>query len=198
MGFPKNLLYLLLFNIGCVSTPEPLELQPTKNFLEGRELPKRLPPRIVRELSFEEKARKWMDNHTGIVENPPNSNRGKFIDEWNKMAGVPVGSFWCGSAAGAFVIAMKGTPPKGYAWTPNWAVKSRKQKEPSIGDIATFYFPRKKRIAHVGVHYESRGLSEIIWEGNGNDTGSRNGDKTVKKQRPKNTIEGFYDWIDND
>ena len=193
MDFAKNLLFILCLCASCVHHPEPLKLEPTQDFISSRKLPAALPKPKP---SFEQLAREWMDKHTGIVETPPNSNRGELIDFWNKQAKVPVGSFWCGSAAGAFVIAMGGNPPKGYAWTPNWAVKSRRLKEPKIGSIGTFYFASKKRIAHVGVVYEPLGLSVIMWEGNGNEKGSRNGDRTLKKKRPKNVIEGFYNWVD--
>ncbi len=32
-----------------------------------------------------------------VCEEPPSSNRGKDIDEYNKRAGSPLGSFWCAS-----------------------------------------------------------------------------------------------------
>lgn len=35
----------------------------------------------------------------GTCEEPAGSNRGERIDEWNKRAGSPLGSFWCASWA---------------------------------------------------------------------------------------------------
>lgn len=37
----------------------------------------------------------------GVCEEPPSSNRGPDIDEWNQRAGAPRGSFWCASWATA-------------------------------------------------------------------------------------------------
>lgn len=44
----------------------------------------------IREAALQ-KALKYL----GVKEDPPDSNRGPLIDQWNHAAGVPVGSPWC-------------------------------------------------------------------------------------------------------
>jgi hypothetical protein len=40
-------------------------------------------------------------SEVGICENPPSSNRSGRIDEYNRRAGAPLGSYWCASWATA-------------------------------------------------------------------------------------------------
>lgn len=58
-----------------------------------------LPRKSYRQLALERAKR-----YVGVRENPPNSNRGPLIDQWNLRAGVPLGTPWCAS----FVCAMFG------------------------------------------------------------------------------------------
>jgi hypothetical protein len=87
----------------------------------------------------------------GTVEKP--GNRGKLIDEWNTRADVPMGSPYCGSFAGAMHADVGVPPPKGYAYTPSWFVKSKTipWTRAQRGDVVGFYYPGKGRIAHIGI-----------------------------------------------
>ena len=79
----------------------------------------------------------------GVREHPPGSNRGPIIDEWNRDAGVPVGSYWCCS----FVHAMyrrEGVTLPGGASVGNLLTAARKNgwtvRRPRRGDLACFEF----------------------------------------------------------
>ena len=49
----------------------------------------------------------------GTVEEPPGSNRGPEIDEWNEAAGIPLGSPWCAAFASAMYDHAEGGSPFG-------------------------------------------------------------------------------------
>lgn len=56
----------------------------------------------------------------GICENPPGSNRSGVIDEYNRRAGAPLGSYWCASAMGVWIEDAGGQTPAGRASCDNW------------------------------------------------------------------------------
>lgn len=90
------------------------------------------------------------EKYIGTIEKP--GNRGTQIDEWNKIAGVPLGSPYCGSFAGAMHSLSGFSPPKGYAYTPSWFGKNLVTWESAQpGDVIGFYYPSKKRIAHIAI-----------------------------------------------
>lgn len=92
----------------------------------------------------------YAKKYIGTVEKP--GNRGWQIDEWNKEAGVPLGSPYCGSFAGAMHKDAGFQPPKGYAYTPTWFGSHLiKLEDSKPGDVEGFYFPDKGRIAHIGI-----------------------------------------------
>lgn len=56
-----------------------------------------------------------------VVETPPASNRSPTIDDYNRRAGVPVGSYWCASALGAWYEDAGLPTPPGRAAVASWA-----------------------------------------------------------------------------
>lgn len=56
----------------------------------------------------------------GILEMPPGSNRSGRIDAYNLRAGVPVGSYWCAAAVGAWWQDAGLKVPPWYASCDNW------------------------------------------------------------------------------
>lgn len=42
---------------------------------------------------------RWAVSQFGTVEEPPGSNRGRLIDQWNAAAGIDAGSAWCAAFA---------------------------------------------------------------------------------------------------
>ncbi len=61
-----------------------------------------------------------------VVEIPLGSNRGEEIDQYNREAGAPLGSPWCGSAAGKYWRTGGIPVPPGYALCANWVPWAKK------------------------------------------------------------------------
>lgn len=89
----------------------------------------------------------------GVCEDPLNSNRGAEIDAWNIQAGVPVGSFWCATAAGAWWRAAGLEVPKGYASCDRWMdwgkATSRWSAAPAYGAMVLYGVPGDAK--HIGL-----------------------------------------------
>ena len=45
--------------------------------------------------------------HLGVTESPPESNRGRLVDKWNRAVGTPLNknAFWCGAFMNACLVA---------------------------------------------------------------------------------------------
>lgn len=91
----------------------------------------------------------------GVTEHPPGSNRGPIIDDWNKSAGAPAGSFWCCS----FVHAMYDR--EGFDLPGGASVQRVRQaaikagwivRRPFRGDLACFDFHEGDRYGPYGDH----------------------------------------------
>lgn len=61
----------------------------------------------------------------GVCESPLGSNRGTEVDEWNRLSGAAVASFWCAS----FVSSI---------WRANKLETAGKGKDPSCDELMTF------------------------------------------------------------
>lgn len=140
-------------------------------------------------------------------------NRGKFVEVYQQSAGISPGDPWCAafiyyrlkSASDQLGKRLPdGFPREGAnkGYTPdykNWALKnglhipaSKAARDPKlvqVGDLALFYFPRKGRIAHIGIVVDkfADGMGVVTVEGNtGPDAGdevNRDGDGVFKKRR---------------
>lgn len=126
--------------------------------------------------------------YIGTVEKP--GNRGAQIDAWNKAAGVPLGSPYCGSFAGAMHKASGFLPPSGYAYTPSWFGRNLLSLESSQpGDVLGFYFPDKGRIAHIGIiekygtPYTSLIEANTSYDARAGSASDREGDGVHRKLR---------------
>lgn len=65
----------------------------------------------------------------GTVEQPPGSNRGPQIDQWNKAASIPVGSPWCAAfATGMYAYSPKNPFQKGIGSAYKVSEWGKKQK----------------------------------------------------------------------
>jgi hypothetical protein len=89
----------------------------------------------------------------GCCEEPLGSNRGPQVDEWNRAAGVPVGSFWCASWAGAIWraagVSLPGFPARVEAWR-EWAVRNGTWRQhPEAGDAVIY--GTTFRASHIGI-----------------------------------------------
>lgn len=95
-------------------------------------------------------------------------NRGSVIDGWNKQAGVPLGSPYCGAFAGAMHKLAGASVPSGYAYTPNWSKDSHlvTWETAQPGDVVLFFYPSMGRIAHIGIIREPGATYIKTIEGN--------------------------------
>lgn len=93
-------------------------------------------------------------------------NRSKEIDEWNRYAGVPLGSPYCASFV-SWVNHLVGLKAPVSAWAPD---QVRRNNVPfsslKAGDVFGIYFQSKKRIAHVGFVDKVKGSYLVTVEAN--------------------------------
>lgn len=89
----------------------------------------------------------------GICEMPPGSNRSPYIDECNRLAGVPVGSYWCASWAGRVFREAGAQVPSGYAscdaWVA-WAKKNGRWTNRPVPGAAVLY-GKPTDASHIGI-----------------------------------------------
>lgn len=120
----------------------------------------------------------------GVKEHPLGSNRGPEVDEYNRTAGAPLGSFWCMSfvysmvkrAAQQLGVATPITQTASCSVLYNWAKKNgRLVAKPEPGDIFLC-------IGGESGHYHTGFVVKLLpnerfstVEGNSNDDGSANG-----------------------
>lgn len=105
-------------------------------------------------MTIREAALRRAITNIGVTEDPPGSNRGRLIDQWNTVAGAPLGSFWCASFVHAMFYRATGFVLPGgpsvqqirQAGLKNGWMVAR----PLRGDLACFDF-------HEGDHYGAFG-----------------------------------------
>ena len=129
----------------------------------------------------------------GICEVPQSSNRGPQIDAYNRRAGVPVGSYWCASAVGAWWADAGAEVPAGYASCDHWMSWARKtgrwSDRPAIGAAALYGVPGDAQ--HIGVVVR---LDPVLLDVEGNTSlagYSRNGELVELKAVDHHRLLGF-------
>jgi hypothetical protein len=98
-----------------------------------------------------------IEKDIGIMEEPPNSNRGPRIDLFNEHAGVKLGSPYCTSFI-TYHLDSLGIKNPGGAWSPSyarskdiiWKYRGKDNKEPLMGDVVSYYYGNLGRVGHVG------------------------------------------------
>lgn len=147
----------------------------------------------TRPVSIGKAALKYAQFKIGSAESPPGSNRGKFVDECNRTAGAPLGSFWCMSfvywcvvqavneAGGEVEEVMPRTASCSalFAWAKK---KKHLTGDPSPGDI---FLCRGGETGHYHTGFVSSpvrhdGFFQTV-EGNSNTSGSPNGIAVVAR-----------------
>ncbi|HJZ93455.1 MAG TPA: peptidoglycan-binding protein [Gemmataceae bacterium] len=134
----------------------------------------------------------------GVMEEPLGSNRGPKVDEYNKTAGVPAGSFWCMSFVyWSFVQAAarlgKPNPMPKTAYCPflyNWAKQHGKLvASPQPGDIFLVKGGPNghKHTGLVTAPVTAASFGTI--EGNTNNDGSHNGIGVFRRTRTVGTCD---------
>lgn len=129
-----------------------------------------------------------------MQEQPIGSNRGPLIDQFNRGAGVPLGSPWCASVAD-WGYKKNGLPGRG-AYSPSWYSAARVIPRDRVrpGDMALVWFPNKGRWAHVIAIVETVRTKDVVClEGNTNSQGSREGHGFFRRIRSKSSVT-FVRW----
>jgi hypothetical protein len=126
----------------------------------------------------------------GVRESPLGSNRGPEIDEWNRRAGVQVGSFWCMSFAWSMVddaAKALGLPNPIFRTAScsrlfNWArAHGRIVAKPDPGDI---FLCIGGEYGHYHTGFVAGPVAKgrfVTIEGNSNTSGSPNGVAVVRR-----------------
>lgn len=137
----------------------------------------------------------------GILEVPPGSNRSGVIDEYNRRAKVPEGSYWCASAAGAWWLDVGLLVPDGYASCDAWMTWAKHTdrwrpagSRPPIGGMVLYGVPGDAQ--HIGMIVR---VSDIVLSVEGNTTveganfgASRNGIAvSLKEVTTKDPVLGY-------
>ena len=103
--------------------------------------------------------------YVGVHEQPPGSNRGEWIDKWNREAGVPAGSQWCMSFQHA-MFQLCGVKLGGWASVGNflaWAqARGYEVKRPRRGDLICFEWEHDSWPDHVG---SAERVLALRWKG---------------------------------
>lgn len=133
----------------------------------------------------------------GSLEEPLGSNRGAEIDKWNLRAGVPVGSYWCASWAGAMWQDAGAEVPKGYASCDRWLEWAKATGRFTLHTAAVggavLYGHNPTDATHIGVVIRT-GPVTLTVEGNAQiDSGfSRNGIAVALKMiTPQSRVLGY-------
>lgn len=134
---------------------------------------------------------RWLD-----VRETDGNNRSPIIDEWNRAAGVPVGSNWCGSFVYAGQNYMGWRSPSAPAWTPAWNIASERINKTQVdtGDKFLLFYPNLGRIGHIGYVIDVGEYSVVTSEGNTNVQGSRTGIGVFNRRRPMSSVREFVRW----
>ncbi len=131
----------------------------------------------------------------GYVEEPPGSNN----TEFGRWYGVNP-DYWCAMYVSRVFfdagLPLPASTSKGFAYTPQgakWFMDNQRFVGPSApiapGMVVFYYYPSKKRIAHVGI------VADVIdsqhfhaWEGNTDAAGGRTGGRVIKQTRSRSTV----------
>lgn len=129
-------------------------------------------------------------SYVGQREEPLGSNRGAFVDECNRLAGVPLGSFWCMSfvhrcvkeAAEDINVAIPMPRTASCSFLYRWARQhNRLTSRPEVGDIFLCIGGENGHY-HTGfVATKPKSEKFQTVEGNSNDDGSANGIAVVHR-----------------
>lgn len=131
----------------------------------------------------------------GVCEDPPGTNRGVQIDEYNLAGGSPLGSFWCANAAGYWYRHEGAIVPPAYGNCDKWYEFGTKwnflHSEPIIGAVA-LYGKDATDITHVGIVIRTYPYVMVV-EGNTTLEGfSRNGEVVTMKKIRSNVVAYYY------
>ena len=132
-------------------------------------------------------------NELGVKEKS-GKNDGKEVEAYLAYVGLKKGNPWC-AAFVSWVFGKNGHTVPRTAWSTALFPKNRSVNTVEPAHVFGIYFPKLKRIAHVGLVEKVEGSWIITIEGNTNLTGSREGDGVYRKLRLKKSIKAFSNWL---
>lgn len=135
-------------------------------------------------------------------------NDGPVIEAIIASVGAPKGSPYCAAFVDSVLRSVGLISPRS-AWSPSFFPKARRimyahvqlgRESPQVGDVCGYYFPRLKRIGHVGLMIGSFGDFYDNVEANTSDAntgeGLRNGGCILRKKVQKRRIYALARWKD--
>lgn len=123
-------------------------------------------------------------------------NDGIRVEAYLASAVLKKGLPWCGAFI-SWVYQQAGYARPRTGWTPALFPSSRLARSALPGNLLGVYFPKLKRIAHVGLIEKLEGEWCVSVEGNTNSQGSSEGDGVYRKRRHVKTIYQIADWVKN-
>jgi len=131
-------------------------------------------------------------------------NDGVAVERYLAVTGLGKGYAWC-AAFPSWVFNEAGVNAIKSAWSPSWFPPGNtiyhKGKANSItpdkADVFGIYYPKLKRIGHVGFvdNWQIDSDYFVSVEGNTNNAGSREGDGVYRKRRLKSNVHKVSRWI---
>ena len=121
-------------------------------------------------------------------------NDGEKVESYLASVGLKKGQPWC-AAFISWVFKQGGYTKPCTAWSPalfNPIVKTHLVKPANVFGI---WFPKLKRVGHVGLVERQEGSWIISIEGNTNIAGSREGDGVYRRRRLAKNIYVYADWV---
>jgi len=123
-------------------------------------------------------------------------NDGTRVEAYLASVDLKKGLPWCGAFI-SWVYKQAGYARPRTGWTPALFPSSRLTRSALPGNLLGVYFPKLKRIAHVGLIERLDGDWFVSVEGNTNSEGSSEGDGVYRKRRHVKTIYQMADWVKN-
>ena len=123
-------------------------------------------------------------------------NDGIRVEAYLASADLKKGLPWCGAFI-SWIFKKAGYAGPRTGWTPALFPSSRITRSALPGNLLGVYFPKLKRIAHVGLIEKLDGDWCVSVEGNTNTQGSSEGDGVYRKRRHVKTIYQIADWVKN-
>ena len=129
-------------------------------------------------------------------------NDGVQVETYLRYTKLGKGYAWC-AAFTCWVYGQAGVMNPRSAWAPAmvppgkviYNLTTKKNGVPRGGDVFGIYFPKMKRVAHVGF-VDQWGPKEVVTvEGNTNGAGSREGDGVYKKKRLTRQIHSVASYM---
>ena len=142
-----------------------------------------------------------LTSYIGVKELTGN-NDGVLVEKFLMAVGARKGDPWCGAFVGYSFVVNELDVPKYPARAAAWFDKNHviPNEQAVEGDLFSLYYRKLGRIGHVGMYLKPF-LNEtpyiVSGEGNTNAQGSREGNQSARRYRPRGIVNSSADWINN-